>query len=123
LKRKCLNELDTLELVVVGVLGKANKQFILLIADSYFSVHSFIFYHEFYSQYLLLAKAWSKGEAGTFQLKNITSVSYVENYLSTTYFSIIVTLVVETEMHKNLTEIFEFHTFHKKSISLFEVNK
>jgi hypothetical protein len=123
LGRECLNELGTLELVVVGVLGRANKQFILLVADSCSSVHSFVFYHEFYSYYLLLAEAWSKGEVATFQIKNATSASHGENYLSTTYSSIIVTPVAEVEVHKNLTKIFEFHTLHKKSVSLFEVSK
>jgi hypothetical protein len=123
LGRECLNELGTLELVVVGILGRANKQFILLVADSCSSVHSFVFNHEFYSYYLLLAEAWSKGEVTTFQIKNATSASHGENYLSTTYSSIIVTPVAEIEVHKNLTKIFEFHTLHKKSVSLFEVSK
>jgi hypothetical protein len=123
LGRECLNELGTLELVVVGVLGRANKQFILLVADSCSSVHSFVFYHEFYSYYLLLAEAWSKGEVATFQIKNAILASHGENYLSTTYSSIIVTPVAEVEVHKNLTTIFEFHTLHKKSVSLFEVSK
>jgi hypothetical protein len=52
MRKECLNELGTLELVVVGIHRKAKKQFILVVADSSSNVHTFVFYHEFYVQYL-----------------------------------------------------------------------
>jgi hypothetical protein len=52
MKKEYLNELGILKLVVVGIHGRAKKQFILVVADSSANIHTFLFYHEFYAQYL-----------------------------------------------------------------------
>jgi hypothetical protein len=46
-----LNELGTLELVVVGLYERSKKQFILIVADDMDCVHTFVFHHEFFTQY------------------------------------------------------------------------
>jgi hypothetical protein len=51
LRREYLNELGTLELVVVGLYERSKKQFILIVADDMDCVHTFVFHHEFFTQY------------------------------------------------------------------------
>jgi hypothetical protein len=121
MRRECLNELGTLELVVVGIHGREKKQFILVVADSTSNVHTFVFYHEFYAQYLQLCELYSKGEIASFQIKNVTSATHGENFLSTIYSSIFVIPVPEEGVIQKLKGVYEVHHFERPSIAQFEV--
>lgn len=66
---KCLDEVRTLEVVVVAVVRRKKKNLILTLADSKECVYSFAFYVEFYSESAFLAEQSSRGEVSTFPMK------------------------------------------------------
>jgi hypothetical protein len=71
-------ELSTIEMVVIGICGKSNKSFILIVfdGDDNEEFHAVFFSPKFYSQYMHLVELYNIGRPTIFFIKNFSNVVY-----------------------------------------------
>jgi hypothetical protein len=107
IQKENLEELGTMELMVIRIYGQMPRAFILVVINGLGNIdaHALSFYLEFFAQYMQLVKMYSIGNLATLLVKSIGSFWFGEQHLLTNFVTIFVISAPNAIVVKRLIEI------------------
>jgi hypothetical protein len=118
-----LQELGTIELMVIGIYGRSSKSFILIVTNGLGpnDTQALSFFLEFYPQYVELVETYNIGRLATFLAKNVSNFMFGEQHLLINFSTIFVIIVPDVTTHEIIVEVHNKHIKGQNFVVNFEV--